>query len=55
MQLLTHILWLKKVFKDFLIGKWKWIPYDLKAYLFHDYYFEYVVEAFYHIELENII
>ena len=35
-----------KMFKDFLIGKWKWIKYVIKAYVFHDLYFVYVVEAF---------
>ena len=33
-------------FHNFLIGKWKLIVYVLKAYLFHDLNFVYVVEAF---------
>ena len=35
-----------KMLNDFLIGKWKWITYVIKAYVFHDLYFVYVVEAF---------
>ena len=30
----------------FLIGKWKWISYVLKAYLFHNLNFVYVVKTF---------
>ena len=33
------------MFNDFLIGEWKWIVYVIiKASLFHDVYFVYVME-----------
>jgi hypothetical protein len=35
----------EKVFNEFLIGKWKYIAYIIKAYTFHDLSFVYVVEA----------
>ena len=28
----------EKALNDFLIGKWKWISYTIKAYLIHDFY-----------------
>ena len=31
--------------KDFLVGKWDWIIYVVKAHLFHDLYFVYIVYA----------
>ena len=34
------------------IGKWKWIIYIKRAYLFHDFYFVYVVEAFITLNLK---
>ena len=34
-----------KLIYDFLNGKWKWISYAIKAYLIHDSYLVYVVEA----------
>ena len=37
---------MKKLFNDFLIGKWNWILYVIKASLIHDFYFVYEVEAF---------
>ena len=33
----------RKMFIDFLIGKWKWIEYEMKAYLIHALYFAHVV------------
>ena len=33
----------EKMFNDFLVGTWKWIINVVKAYLFHDLYFVYVV------------
>ena len=36
----------ENMFHDFLIGKWNWIVYVIKAYLFHDLYFVYVGDAF---------
>lgn len=36
----------EKMFNDFLIGKWKWFLYVIKAYLINALYFVYVVEAF---------
>ena len=34
------------MFNDLLIGKWKWIVYVIKAYLFHVLNCVYVVDAF---------
>ena len=34
-----------EMFNDLLVGKWKWIIYVIKTYLFHDSYFVYVAEA----------
>ena len=36
----------ENMFNDFLIGKWMWIEYVIKACLLHDMYYVYVVEAF---------
>ena len=38
----------EKVFNDFVIGKWKWIVYVLKAFLFMIGNFVYVMKAFTH-------
>ena len=36
----------ENTFYDFIIGKWKWIKYAIKAYLKHDLHLIYAVEAF---------
>ena len=36
----------ERMFNDFLVGKWKWVLYVIKAYLIHDLCFVHVVEAF---------
>ena len=36
----------EKVDNDIFIGRWKWIAYVINAFLFHDEYSMYVVEAF---------
>ena len=36
----------ENLFNEFLIGKVKWSSYVIKAYLIHDLYFIYVVDAF---------
>ena len=33
------------MFNGFVIGNGKWIIYVVEVYLFHDLYFEYIVEA----------
>ena len=45
----------EKVFKDFLVGKWKWIIYVVKGRLFHDIYFVYTCLCMYmnHIKMEK--
>ena len=41
MQLLSYIAMNDKMFNDFLIGKWQWILYAIKAYLICDFDFVY--------------
>ena len=36
----------EKIFNNLLIGKWKYIVYVKKAYLFQELYFIYLVETF---------
>ena len=45
------------MFNDFLIGKWKWILYVMKAYLIHDLYFVFGIcsRGIYHIKLKSLI
>jgi hypothetical protein len=47
MQLLSYMLWMKRMFNDFLIRKRTWIVHVIKDhYSVHDLYFVYVVKAF---------
>ena len=36
----------EKLIYNYLIGKWKWIIYVMKAYLFHDFSFCICTKAF---------
>jgi len=43
----------ENIFNNFFNAKWKWIEYVIKAYLFHDLYLMYVVEAFIALDWKN--
>ena len=43
----------EKIFYDLFVGKWKWILYIIRAYLFHDLYYVYVVETFITVKWET--
>lgn len=45
----------KKIFNNFLIGKWKLIVHVIKAYLFHELCFVYVEETFITLNLNSSI
>ena len=45
----------EKMFNDNLIRKWEYILYVMKAYLIHDLYFVYVVEAFIMLNWKSLV
>ena len=45
----------EKMVNGFLIERWKWSVEVIKAYLIHDLYFVYVVEAFIALKLKSLI
>ena len=45
----------ENMINDFLISKWKWIEYVIKACLVHDIDYVYVMEEFYNITLKSLV